>query len=99
MPEVSTYSTRELMAEMDRRLLYFQQLATILGGVIVLSLATLMLSQSRMALVAVLVVAARFVATRKPIAEFLERWEHVLFPVVLIGLGVVILVEGGAFGL
>ena len=52
-----------------------------------------------LALVVVLVVAARFVATRKPIAEFLERWEHVLFPVVLIGLGVVILVEGGAFGL
>jgi cadmium resistance protein CadD (predicted permease) len=52
-----------------------------------------------LALVAVLVLAARFVATRKPIAEFLERWEHVLFPLVLIGLGVVILVEGGAFGL
>ena len=52
-----------------------------------------------LALVVVLVVTARFVATRKPIAEFLERWEHVLFPVVLIGLGVVILVEGGAFGL
>lgn len=33
VPEVSTYSTRELMAEMDRRLLYFQQLATILGSV------------------------------------------------------------------
>ncbi len=52
-----------------------------------------------LALVAVLVVAARFVATRKTIAEFLERWEHVLFPLVLIGLGIVILVEGGAFGL
>ncbi|GAA4733638.1 cadmium resistance transporter [Modestobacter marinus] len=52
-----------------------------------------------LALVAVLVVAARFVATRKAIAEFLERWEDVLFPLVLIGLGVVILVEGGAFGL
>lgn len=33
VPEVSTYSTRELMAEMDRRLLYFKQLATILGSV------------------------------------------------------------------
>ncbi|TYP87449.1 cadmium resistance transporter [Blastococcus xanthinilyticus] len=52
-----------------------------------------------LALVAVLVVAARFVATRKTVAEFLERWEHVLFPLVLIGLGIVILVEGGAFGL
>lgn len=52
-----------------------------------------------LALVAVLVMLAKFVATRKPIAEVLERWEHVLFPLVLIGLGVVILVEGGAFGL
>jgi cadmium resistance protein CadD (predicted permease) len=50
-------------------------------------------------LVAVLVLLARFVATRKPIARVLERWEHILFPLVLIGLGVVILVEGGAFGL
>ena len=50
-------------------------------------------------LVAVLVVLARFVATRRPIAEVLERWGHVLFPIVLIGLGIVILVSGGAFGL
>lgn len=33
VPEVSTYSTRQLMAEMDRRLLYFQQMATILGSI------------------------------------------------------------------
>ncbi|WP_336028600.1 cadmium resistance transporter [Geodermatophilus sp. FMUSA9-8] len=52
-----------------------------------------------LALVSVLVIAARFVATRKPVARVLERWESVLFPLVLIGLGVVILVEGGAFGL
>jgi cadmium resistance protein CadD (predicted permease) len=52
-----------------------------------------------LALVAVLVFIARYVATRRAIAEVLERWEHVLFPVVLIGLGIVILVEGGAFGL
>lgn len=50
-------------------------------------------------LVAGLVLAARYVATRKPIAAKLERWEHVLFPLVLIGLGLIILVEGGAFGL
>ncbi|AFM20330.1 putative permease, cadmium resistance protein (plasmid) [Mycolicibacterium chubuense NBB4] len=48
-------------------------------------------------LVAVLVIAARFVATRRPIAEILERWEHVLFPIVLIGLGIFILVSGLAF--
>nr|WP_252174405.1 cadmium resistance transporter [Rhodococcus pyridinivorans] len=52
-----------------------------------------------LALVAVLVIAARYLATRKPIAEVLERWEHVLFPIVLIGLGVFILAEGDAFGL
>lgn len=50
-------------------------------------------------LVVVLVLAAKYVATRKPIAEVLERWEHVLFPLVLVVLGIVILVEGGAFGL
>lgn len=50
-------------------------------------------------LVAGLVLVARYVATRKPIAATLERWEHVLFPLVLIGLGIFILVEGGAFGL
>ena len=50
-------------------------------------------------LVLVLVLVAKFVATRKPIAGVLERWEHVLFPLVLIVLGLVILIEGGAFGL
>ena len=52
-----------------------------------------------LALVAVLVIVAKFIATRRPIAEILERWEHVLFPLVLIGLGVFILTSGGAFGL
>ena len=51
-----------------------------------------------LALVAVLVVLAKFVATRRPIAEVLERSEHILFPIVLIGLGVFILISGGAFG-
>ncbi|SDQ50468.1 cadmium resistance transporter family protein (plasmid) [Tsukamurella tyrosinosolvens] len=50
-------------------------------------------------LVGALVFVARFVATRRQVAEILERWESVLFPLVLIGLGVVILVSGGAFGL
>ncbi|MGB5951622.1 MAG: cadmium resistance transporter [Ornithinimicrobium sp.] len=49
-------------------------------------------------LVAGLVMLAKFVATRQPIAEVLERWEHILFPVVLIVLGVFILTSGGAFG-
>lgn len=50
-------------------------------------------------LVGLLVLAARFIATRKPVAKVLERSERVLFPLVLIVLGIVILVEGGAFGL
>jgi len=48
-------------------------------------------------LVAVLVLVAKFVATREPVAEVLERWEHVLFPIVLIALGLFILVSGLAF--
>ena len=52
-----------------------------------------------LALVAVLVYVAKFIATRRPIAEILERWEHILFPTVLIGLGAFILISGGAFGL
>jgi cadmium resistance protein CadD (predicted permease) len=50
-------------------------------------------------LVGLLVLAARFIATRKPVAKVLERSERVLFPLVLIVLGIVILFEGGAFGL
>lgn len=41
----------------------------------------------------------RFLATRRPIALALSRWGHVLLPVVLVGIGGLILVEGGAFGL
>ena len=50
-------------------------------------------------LVAALVFLAKWISSRKPIAEALERWEHILFPAVLIGLGIVILVSGGAFGI
>lgn len=49
--------------------------------------------------VAVLVAIAKFVATRPGTDEVLEKSEHILFPLVLIILGVVILVQGGAFGL
>jgi cadmium resistance protein CadD (predicted permease) len=28
-----------------------------------------------------------------------ERWEHVILPVVFIGIGLAVLIEGGAFGL
>ncbi|MER5757376.1 cadmium resistance transporter [Streptomyces sp. NPDC002088] len=50
-------------------------------------------------LVAVWVVAGRYFATRPVIAKTLARWGHILLPVVLIGIGLLILIEGGAFGL
>ncbi|EFC81840.1 cadmium resistance transporter [Parafrankia sp. EUN1f] len=50
-------------------------------------------------LVAVWCFAGRFFATRPVIAGALARRGHILLPLVLIGLGVLILVEGGAFGL
>ncbi|MFI9592789.1 cadmium resistance transporter [Nonomuraea sp. NPDC052265] len=50
-------------------------------------------------LVAVWCAAGRFFATRPLVARALSRWGHVLLPVVLIGVGLLILVEGGAFGL
>ncbi|TDC87296.1 cadmium transporter [Nonomuraea deserti] len=49
-----------------------------------------------LALVAVWCVAGRFFATRPVIARALSRWGHLLLPIVLIGLGALILVEGGA---
>ncbi len=50
-------------------------------------------------LVAVWVAAGHYLATRPAIARALSRWGHVLLPLVLIGIGLLILVEGGAFGL
>lgn len=50
-------------------------------------------------LVGALVWLAKFVATRPGIDEVLEKSEQILFPLVLIILGIVILVQGGAFGL
>jgi cadmium resistance protein CadD (predicted permease) len=50
-------------------------------------------------LVAVWVAAGRYFATRPIIARALSRWGQILLPVVLIGIGLLILIEGGAFGL
>ncbi|GAA1655758.1 cadmium resistance transporter [Actinoplanes couchii] len=50
-------------------------------------------------LVAVWVAAGRFFATRPLIATALSRRGHILLPMVLIAIGLLILVEGGAFGL
>lgn len=50
-------------------------------------------------LVAVWCVAGRFFATRPVVAKTLARWGHIVLPVVLIAIGLLILIEGGAFGL
>ncbi|UFQ99849.1 cadmium resistance transporter [Streptomyces sp. Go40/10] len=50
-------------------------------------------------LVAVWCFAGRFFATRPVIAKALSRWGHILLPLVLITIGLLILIEGGAFGL
>jgi cadmium resistance protein CadD (predicted permease) len=49
-------------------------------------------------LVAVWCAVGRFLATRPPIARALSRWGHLLLPLVLIGIGLLILIEGHAFG-
>ncbi|MBL7497620.1 cadmium resistance transporter [Frankia sp. CNm7] len=50
-------------------------------------------------LVAVWCAAGKLFATRPVVAKALSRWGHVLLPAVLIAIGLIILVEGGAFGL
>ncbi|MGW4994631.1 cadmium resistance transporter [Streptomyces mirabilis] len=48
-------------------------------------------------LVAVWCFAGRFFATRPVVARALARWGHILLPLVLIAIGLLILIEGGAF--
>jgi cadmium resistance protein CadD (predicted permease) len=62
------------------------------GGLIVFAVVFL-------ALVAIWCVLGRFFATRPVIARALSRWGHIVLPIVLIGIGALILIEGGAFGL
>jgi cadmium resistance protein CadD (predicted permease) len=50
-------------------------------------------------LVGVWCVAGHFFATRPLVTQGLSRWGHLLLPIVLIGIGLVILIEGHAFGL
>ncbi|MEU7099485.1 cadmium resistance transporter [Streptomyces longwoodensis] len=52
-----------------------------------------------LALVKVWCAAGRYFATRPVVAAALARWGHVLLPLVLVTIGLLILVEGGAFGL
>ncbi len=62
------------------------------GGMIVYAVLFLIL-------VGVWCAAGRFLATRPVIAKALSRWDHILLPLVLIAIGLLILVHGGAFGL
>ncbi|MEU6587659.1 cadmium resistance transporter [Streptomyces sp. NPDC046881] len=52
-----------------------------------------------LALVAVWCFAGKFLATRPVVAKALARWGHILLPVVLIAIGLLIVIQGGAFGL
>jgi cadmium resistance protein CadD (predicted permease) len=52
-----------------------------------------------LALVAVWCFAGSFFASRPLIARALSRWGHIVLPVVLIGIGLIILVDGHAFSL
>ncbi|GAA0572939.1 cadmium transporter [Kribbella sandramycini] len=49
--------------------------------------------------VAVWCAVGRLIATRPLIARALTRWGHLILPAVLIAIGLVILIEGHAFGL
>lgn len=51
-----------------------------------------------LALVALWCAVGSYLASRPAVARPLTRWGHVLLPVVLIGIGVLILVEGGVLG-
>ena len=72
---------------------YVPVFATVgVGGMIVYAVVFLIL-------VGVWCAAARFFATRPVIAKALSRWGHILLPLVLIAVGLLILIEGRAFGL
>lgn len=62
------------------------------GGLVVFTVVFLVLT-------GVWCLAGGYLATRPVIARALARWGHVVLPLVLVGIGVLILVEGGAFGL
>jgi len=60
---------------------------------------TIVYSMVFLVLVGVWCVAGRFAASRPVIARPLARWGDILLPAVLITIGLLILIEGGAFGL
>ncbi|GAB3891880.1 cadmium resistance transporter [Kibdelosporangium lantanae] len=60
------------------------------GGLVVFAAVFLVL-------VGVWCLAGRYFATRPVVARALARWGHVLLPLVLVGIGLAILIEGGVF--
>lgn len=49
-------------------------------------------------LVGVWCAVAWFFGSRRAVASVIARWERVVYPLVLVGLGLFILIQGGAFG-
>jgi cadmium resistance protein CadD (predicted permease) len=49
-------------------------------------------------LLAGLILTGRYLASRPLVAKALEHWDHIVLPVVLIGIGLAILISGHAFG-
>ena len=47
-----------------------------------------------LALIPVMVFAAKWITSRRPIAKALDRWDDIIFPTVLIGIGLFILLGG-----
>lgn len=66
--------------------------ATGIGGLVTYVVVFLLL-------VAVWCVAGWWFASRPVVAQVLTRWGHLILPLVLIGIGLIILIEGRAFGL
>ena len=75
----------------DNVAVYVPVFANVGAGTVAVIVATFV------AMTALWCAGAVWIATRPSVARALERWGHVLLPVVLIALGVAILVEGGAF--
>lgn len=92
-PTVATVAAVTVANGGDNIGVYVPVLATVdAGGLAVYVVVFLVLT-------GVWCVAGRFLATRRPVARALARRGHLVLPVVLIALGVVLLVQGGAFGL
>lgn len=50
-------------------------------------------------MLALLIALGRFLTRWEAVAQAIDRWGRIVFPLVLIGLGLYILIDGGAFGI